>query len=130
MRAPPESFTPIIGAPCFNARSITLHILEANAQPREPPMTVKSSEKAKARRCRQLFHILLPHHLQEPFSFPFQSHSIHGSQKGLSSTNVSESKSAFILSNAVSSHSFCTPPVSPSLLLVDAASVSSSLKSP
>ena len=44
MRAPPESLSPIIGAPFRTARSITLQIFSANASEREPPNTVKSWE--------------------------------------------------------------------------------------
>src|SRR3954454_9862429 len=42
MRAPPESFKPMIGAPTFIARSITLQIFAAYASESEPPKTVKS----------------------------------------------------------------------------------------
>jgi hypothetical protein len=45
MRAPPESLSPIIGAPFRSARSITLQIFSANASDRDPPKTVKSCEK-------------------------------------------------------------------------------------
>ena len=44
MRAPPESLSPIIGAPLRTARSITLQIFSANASESEPPNTVKSCE--------------------------------------------------------------------------------------
>ena len=40
MRAPPESFSPIIGAPTFIARSITLQILRAFVSDSDPPNTV------------------------------------------------------------------------------------------
>jgi hypothetical protein len=50
MRAPPESFSPITGAPLRIARSITLQIFSANASEREPPKTVKSCEKTYTRR--------------------------------------------------------------------------------
>src|SRR5579884_3958544 len=46
MRAPPESFRPMMGAPTFNAQSITLQIFAALASLREPPKTVKSWAKA------------------------------------------------------------------------------------
>ena len=46
MRAPPESFKPITGAPTFMARSMTLQILAALASLSEPPKTVKSWAKA------------------------------------------------------------------------------------
>lgn len=42
MRAPPESFSPITGAPTLAAWSITLQIFSACASDREPPNTVKS----------------------------------------------------------------------------------------
>ena len=45
MRAPPESFRPIIGAPLRTARSITLQIFSACASESDPPKTVKSCEK-------------------------------------------------------------------------------------
>src|SRR5881397_2463649 len=44
MRAPPESLSPIIGAPFLRARSITLQIFSACASESEPPNTVKSWE--------------------------------------------------------------------------------------
>ena len=42
MRAPPESISPIIGAPLFAARSIALQIFLATTSDSEPPSTVKS----------------------------------------------------------------------------------------
>jgi hypothetical protein len=42
MRAPPESFSPTIGAPSFSARSMILTILAALVSDSEPPNTVKS----------------------------------------------------------------------------------------
>jgi len=45
MRAPPESFSPTIGAPAFIARSITLQIFPACASASDPPNTVKSCAK-------------------------------------------------------------------------------------
>ncbi len=44
MRAPPESFNPIIGAPFFTAMSMILQILAAWTSPSDPPNTVKSCE--------------------------------------------------------------------------------------
>ena len=45
MRAPPESLSPITGAPIFMARSITLQIFRAFVSERLPPNTVKSWAK-------------------------------------------------------------------------------------
>ena len=45
IRAPPESLRPMIGAPVFTARSMTLQIFCAWASASEPPKTVKSCEK-------------------------------------------------------------------------------------
>ena len=45
MRAPPESLSPMIGAPVFIARSMTLQIFSACASASDPPKTVKSCEK-------------------------------------------------------------------------------------
>ena len=42
MRAPPESFSPMIGTPVFTARSMILQIFRAYASDSEPPKTVKS----------------------------------------------------------------------------------------
>src|SRR5881398_4206222 len=42
MRAPPESLSPMIGAPFCRAQSITLQIFSACASDSEPPNTVKS----------------------------------------------------------------------------------------
>ena len=42
MRAPPESFSPMIGTPVFTARSMILQIFRAYAPDSEPPKTVKS----------------------------------------------------------------------------------------
>lgn len=42
MRAPPESFIQIIGAPLVIAMSITLQIFCAIVSESEPPLTVKS----------------------------------------------------------------------------------------
>src|SRR5207249_2607993 len=42
MRAPPESLSPMIGAPFCRAESITLQIFSACASDSEPPNTVKS----------------------------------------------------------------------------------------
>jgi hypothetical protein len=42
MRAPPESFSPMIGAPALTARSITLQTFSPNGPDKEPPNTVKS----------------------------------------------------------------------------------------
>jgi len=50
MRAPPESFSPITGAPAFIAWSMTLQIFSACASDSEPPKTVKSWLKTKTRR--------------------------------------------------------------------------------
>src|SRR5579859_409697 len=45
MRAPPESFRPITGAPARMARSMILQIFRALASERDPPNTVKSCAK-------------------------------------------------------------------------------------
>ncbi len=45
IRAPPESFRPMIGAPFWTARSITLQILAALVSESDPPKTVKSCAK-------------------------------------------------------------------------------------
>ena len=45
MRAPPESFRPMQGAPIFIDWSITLQIFSAIVSDREPPFTVKSCAK-------------------------------------------------------------------------------------
>ena len=45
MRAPPESFSPITGAPVFSAKSMILQIFSALASDNEPPKTVKSCAK-------------------------------------------------------------------------------------
>ena len=50
MRAPPESFRPITGAPTFIARSITLQIFSACASESDPPNTVKSWLNTNTRR--------------------------------------------------------------------------------
>ncbi len=50
MRAPPESFNPMSGAPTRMASSISLTILAALASESEPPKTVKSWAKTKTRR--------------------------------------------------------------------------------
>jgi hypothetical protein len=42
MRAPPESFSPMTGAPFFTARSITLQTFSATVSDSEPPKTVAS----------------------------------------------------------------------------------------
>ena len=42
MRAPPESFSPMMGAPIFMARSMTLQTFAAFSSDKEPPNTVKS----------------------------------------------------------------------------------------
>src|SRR5262245_37937508 len=47
MRAPPESFRPMIGAPTFIARSMILQIFAAYVSDREPPNTVKSCANTK-----------------------------------------------------------------------------------
>lgn len=43
MRAPPESLSPMIGAPFLSARSWTLAIFCAFAALSDPPMTAKSN---------------------------------------------------------------------------------------
>ncbi len=50
MRAPPESLRPMMGAPTFIARSITLTIFSAYASASDPPNTVKSWLKMNTRR--------------------------------------------------------------------------------
>jgi hypothetical protein len=50
MRAPPESLSPMIGAPFRTARSMTLQILAACPSASDPPNTVKSCENAYTRR--------------------------------------------------------------------------------
>ena len=50
MRAPPESLSPITGAPTFIAWSMTLQIFSACASLSEPPNTVKSWLKTKTSR--------------------------------------------------------------------------------
>ena len=47
MRAPPESFSPMIGAPTRMAMSMILTILAALVSESEPPKTVKSCAKTK-----------------------------------------------------------------------------------
>ena len=46
MRAPPESFSPMIGAPLRVAMSMTLQIFAALVSESEPPKTVKSCANA------------------------------------------------------------------------------------
>jgi hypothetical protein len=46
MRAPPESFSPTIGAPIRTARSMTFTILAAFVSDSDPPNTVKSCANA------------------------------------------------------------------------------------
>ena len=46
MRAPPESFKPMTGAPIFIARSMILTIFAALVSESDPPNTVKSCAKA------------------------------------------------------------------------------------
>ena len=50
MRAPPESFSPITGAPTFIAWSMILQIFSACASDSEPPNTVKSWLNTNTRR--------------------------------------------------------------------------------
>src|SRR5210317_1334835 len=50
MRAPPESLSPITGAPTFMAWSMSLQIFSACASDREPPNTVKSWLKTNTSR--------------------------------------------------------------------------------
>ena len=50
MRAPPESFSPITGAPTCIALSMTLQIFSACGSESAPPNTVKSWLKTKTRR--------------------------------------------------------------------------------
>ena len=50
MRAPPESFNPITGAPTFSAVSMILQIFSAWRLDSEPPNTVKSWLKTNTRR--------------------------------------------------------------------------------
>jgi len=47
MRAPPESLSPIRGAPTKVALSIILQIFSAKVSDKLPPKTVKSCENAK-----------------------------------------------------------------------------------
>ena len=50
MRAPAPSFSPIMGTPVDEARSITLWIFSAKTSPSAPPKTVKSCENRQTRR--------------------------------------------------------------------------------
>ena len=50
MRAPPESFRPITGAPALSAWSMILQIFSAWASDRAPPNTVKSWLNTNTRR--------------------------------------------------------------------------------
>ena len=50
MRAPPESLSPITGAPTLIAWSMILQIFSACASLSEPPKTVKSWLKTKTNR--------------------------------------------------------------------------------
>ena len=50
IRAPPESLSPMMGAPALTAISMILQIFSAYALDSEPPKTVKSWEKTKTRR--------------------------------------------------------------------------------
>src|SRR5579863_3742520 len=50
MRAPPESFKPITGAPVLSARSMILQIFSAFDSESDPPSTVKSCAKTYTRR--------------------------------------------------------------------------------
>ena len=50
MRAPPESFRPMTGAPTFIAMSMILQIFSAWRSDRDPPNTVKSWEKTNTSR--------------------------------------------------------------------------------
>ena len=45
MRAPPESFRPMMGAPLTTARSMILQIFSAFVSESDPPKTVKSCAK-------------------------------------------------------------------------------------
>jgi hypothetical protein len=50
MRAPPESFNPMTGAPTRMAISMIFTIFEALAKDSEPPKTVKSCAKTNTSR--------------------------------------------------------------------------------
>ena len=50
IRAPPESFRPMTGAPIFMAWSMILQIFRARVSEREPPNTVKSCANTYTRR--------------------------------------------------------------------------------
>ena len=61
MRAPPESFSPMTGAPTRMAVSMILTILAAFASDSEPPKTVKSCAKTKTTRpCMRPWPVMNP----------------------------------------------------------------------
>ena len=106
MRAPPESLSPITGAPVFMARSMTLQIFFAFCRESEPPKTVKSCANAYAGRPS-----ILPYPVTKPspgifwFVMPKSEQSWATSRS--SSSNVPSSRSRSSRSRAESLPASC-----------------------
>src|SRR6266567_8258707 len=100
MRAPPESLSPITGAPFFKARSITLQIFSAWASESDPPNTVKSWENTYTSRPA-----IRPYPVTTPSPRYFSSARPKSVERCVtnrsSSTNVPGSSSAASRSRAV-----------------------------
>src|SRR5439155_16510086 len=100
MRAPPESLSPMMGAPFCIAQSITLQIFSACASDNEPPNTVKSWANTYTRRPS-----IRPYPVTTPSPRYFSSASpklVHRCVTNRSSsTNVPGSSSASSRSRAV-----------------------------
>src|SRR5216117_3417538 len=93
MRAPPESLSPMMGAPFCRAQSITLQIFSACASDSEPPNTVKSCANTYTSRPS-----IRPYPVTTPSPRYFSSASPKSTErcvtKRSSSTNVPGSSSA------------------------------------
>src|SRR6266516_5141450 len=101
MRAPPESLSPMMGAPFCRAQSITLQIFSACASDSEPPNTVKSCANTYTSRPS-----IRPYPVTTPSPRYFSSASPKSTErcvtKRSSSTKVLGSSSASSRSRAVS----------------------------
>src|SRR6184192_613933 len=101
MRAPPESLSPMMGAPFCRAQSITLQIFSACASDSEPPNTVKSCANTYTSRPS-----IRPYPVTTPSPRYFSSASPKSTErcvtKRSSSTKLPGSSSASSRSRAVS----------------------------
>ncbi len=113
MRAPPESWMPITGAPVDIARFMTLEIFSPTASLSEPPSSVKSNEYTYAGRPSTLPQPVTTASVGESTPGPrgFTSMSISSKLPGSRRTSM-RSRAVSLPRACCASMRFCPPPAS------------------